>query len=80
MAAADANQIRPSACRTDSGVSGSAVSGAAPSGRSASLTAFITAPGAVVNAINDALRPLGAHTITSIPVTPDIVLTALGKL
>lgn len=38
------------------------------------------ASGAVVNAINDALRPLGADAITSIPVTPDLVLAALGKI
>ncbi len=38
------------------------------------------APGCVVNAINDALRPLGAQPITAIPVTPDRVLKALGKI
>jgi carbon-monoxide dehydrogenase large subunit len=38
------------------------------------------APGSVVNAINDALRPLGAEPITAIPVTPDRILRALGKI
>jgi carbon-monoxide dehydrogenase large subunit len=38
------------------------------------------APGCVVNAVNDALRPLGAKTITDIPLTPDRVLAALGKI
>ncbi|MBV8097507.1 MAG: xanthine dehydrogenase family protein molybdopterin-binding subunit, partial [Acetobacteraceae bacterium] len=35
------------------------------------------APAAVLNAVNDALRPLGAH-IDAIPITPDRVLRALG--
>src|SRR5215471_508445 len=38
------------------------------------------APGCVVNAVNDALRPLGAKVITDIPLTPDVVLKALGKV
>jgi aerobic carbon-monoxide dehydrogenase large subunit len=38
------------------------------------------APAAVVNAINDALRPLGATPITAIPVTPDRILKALHKI
>jgi aerobic carbon-monoxide dehydrogenase large subunit len=38
------------------------------------------APGCVVNAVNDALRPLGAKTITEIPMTPDVVLGALAKI
>ncbi len=38
------------------------------------------APGCVVNAVNDALRPLGAKTILEIPVTPDRILAALGKI
>jgi carbon-monoxide dehydrogenase large subunit len=38
------------------------------------------APAAVVNAINDALRPLGASPITTIPVTPDRILKALHKI
>ncbi|MGZ5802956.1 MAG: xanthine dehydrogenase family protein molybdopterin-binding subunit [Xanthobacteraceae bacterium] len=38
------------------------------------------APACVVNAINDALRPLGARPITTIPVTPDVVLRALGEI
>jgi carbon-monoxide dehydrogenase large subunit len=38
------------------------------------------AAGCVVNAVNDALRPLGAKTITEVPLTPDVVLGALGKI
>jgi aerobic carbon-monoxide dehydrogenase large subunit len=37
------------------------------------------APGAVLNAVNDALAPLHAR-ITQVPITPDVVLRALGKL
>jgi carbon-monoxide dehydrogenase large subunit len=38
------------------------------------------APGAVMNAVNDALRPLGAKTISEMPVTPEVVLRALGRV
>jgi carbon-monoxide dehydrogenase large subunit len=38
------------------------------------------APGCVVNAVNDALRPLGAKVITEIPMTPDVVLGALERI
>jgi carbon-monoxide dehydrogenase large subunit len=38
------------------------------------------APGAVMNAINDALRPLGAKPLTDMPFTPTRVLAALGKI
>jgi carbon-monoxide dehydrogenase large subunit len=38
------------------------------------------APGCVMNAINDALRPLGAKTLTDMPFTPDKILAALGKV
>jgi aerobic carbon-monoxide dehydrogenase large subunit len=37
------------------------------------------APGAVMNAINDALRPFGAR-VNEMPFTPERVLRALGKL
>jgi aerobic carbon-monoxide dehydrogenase large subunit len=37
------------------------------------------APGAVLNAVNDALAPFGAH-VTSQPITPEVVLKALGAL
>jgi carbon-monoxide dehydrogenase large subunit len=37
------------------------------------------APGAVLNAVNDALAPFGAR-VTSQPITPEIVLKALGVL
>jgi carbon-monoxide dehydrogenase large subunit len=36
------------------------------------------APGAVMNAINDALAPLGAR-VTAMPFTPERILRALGK-
>ncbi len=38
------------------------------------------APGAVMNAINDALRPLGAKPLTDMPFTPDKILRALGRV
>ena len=38
------------------------------------------APGAVMNAINDALRPLGAKLLTEMPFTPGRILQALGHL
>jgi len=37
------------------------------------------APGAVMNAINDALSPLGAR-VTAMPFTPERILKALGKV
>jgi carbon-monoxide dehydrogenase large subunit len=37
------------------------------------------APGAVLNAVNDALSPLGAR-VTEQPITPEVVLRALGRL
>jgi carbon-monoxide dehydrogenase large subunit len=38
------------------------------------------APGAVMNAINDALRPLGAKSLTAMPFTPGRILAALGRV
>jgi carbon-monoxide dehydrogenase large subunit len=38
------------------------------------------APAAVMNAINDALRPLGAQPLTDMPFTPGKILQALGKV
>jgi carbon-monoxide dehydrogenase large subunit len=38
------------------------------------------APGSVMNAVNDALRPLGAAPITEMPMTPEVVLRALGRV
>jgi aerobic carbon-monoxide dehydrogenase large subunit len=38
------------------------------------------APASVMNAINDALRPLGASPLTDMPFTPDKILQALGKV
>src|SRR6187455_2388546 len=38
------------------------------------------APAAVLNAVNDALRPLGAAPLTDMPITPTVVLKALGKV
>jgi carbon-monoxide dehydrogenase large subunit len=37
------------------------------------------APGAILSAVNDALRPLGAR-IDAIPITPEDVLRALGRV
>jgi carbon-monoxide dehydrogenase large subunit len=36
------------------------------------------APACIMNAVNDALRPLGAKSITTMPITPERVLEALG--
>jgi CO/xanthine dehydrogenase Mo-binding subunit len=38
------------------------------------------APACVMNAINDALRPLGAAPLVEMPFTPERVLRALGKI
>jgi CO/xanthine dehydrogenase Mo-binding subunit len=38
------------------------------------------APACVMNAINDALRPLGAQPLTDMPFTPGKILRALGKI
>ena len=38
------------------------------------------APASVMNAINDALRPIGAQPLTDMPFTPDKILRALGKV
>jgi aerobic carbon-monoxide dehydrogenase large subunit len=38
------------------------------------------APAAVLNAINDALLPLKAKRVSIQPATPDVLLTALGKI
>lgn len=38
------------------------------------------APACVMNAINDALRPLGARPLTDMPFTPGKILGALGKV
>ena len=35
------------------------------------------APACIMNAVNDALRPLGAAPITQMPITPELVLRAL---
>ena len=35
------------------------------------------APACVMNAVNDALRPLGAVAITEMPITPELMLKAL---
>jgi carbon-monoxide dehydrogenase large subunit len=37
------------------------------------------APGAIMNAVNDALRPLGAK-VNQQPITPEVVLRSLGKV
>ncbi|MGI8525362.1 MAG: xanthine dehydrogenase family protein molybdopterin-binding subunit [Pseudolabrys sp.] len=38
------------------------------------------APAVIMNAINDALRPLGAAPLTDMPFTPGKILAALGKV
>lgn len=38
------------------------------------------APACIMNAINDALRPLGAQALTDMPFTPGKILKALGKV
>jgi aerobic carbon-monoxide dehydrogenase large subunit len=38
------------------------------------------APACIMNAINDALRPLGAAPLTDMPFTPGKILKALGRL
>jgi len=38
------------------------------------------APACVMNAVNDALSVLGAKPITEMPITPGVVLKALGKV
>jgi carbon-monoxide dehydrogenase large subunit len=38
------------------------------------------APGAIMNAINDALRPLNGKLLTEMPFTPARILKALGKV
>jgi carbon-monoxide dehydrogenase large subunit len=38
------------------------------------------APACIMNAINDALRPLGAATLVEMPFTPERVLRALGRV
>jgi carbon-monoxide dehydrogenase large subunit len=38
------------------------------------------APACVMNAINDALRPLGARPLTDMPFTPGKILAALGRV
>ena len=40
----------------------------------------IGAASAVLNAVNDALSPLGATSIASLPITPEIVLKALRRV
>jgi carbon-monoxide dehydrogenase large subunit len=38
------------------------------------------APACVINAVNDALQPLRAKVITEMPITPGVVLKALGRV
>jgi carbon-monoxide dehydrogenase large subunit len=40
-------------------------------------SAMIAAPAALVNAVNDAIEPLGAY-LTDVPLTPDRILTAIS--
>ena len=38
------------------------------------------APASIMNAVNDALSPLGAKIIAEMPITPTVVLNALGRI
>ena len=38
------------------------------------------APGVIMNAVNDAIRPLTEGKVTEQPITPEVVLKALKKL
>jgi len=38
------------------------------------------APAAIMNAINDALKPLGAAPLTTHPINPHRILKALGRI
>jgi CO/xanthine dehydrogenase Mo-binding subunit len=38
------------------------------------------APACIMNALNDALRPLGATPLLAMPFTPERVLKALGRI
>ena len=58
--------------QTPTSVSELGAKGAGESGTAA-------APAVVMNAVNDALRPLGARVVSQ-PMTPETVLTALGKI
>ncbi len=57
---------------TPTSVSGLGAKGAGESGTAA-------APGAVFNAVNDALAPLGA-AVEAVPITPESILTALDRV
>jgi len=46
--------------------------------KGAGESGVISAPGAVLNAVNDAMRPLGAY-VSEIPITPRRVLAALQR-
>src|SRR5215813_9166217 len=59
--------IRPNACKIRPGVNGMCVSGVAPSGRSASLIAFMTAPGAP--AVPASPAPLAPSSESAVGVT-----------
>ena len=46
--------------------------------KGAGESGVIGAPGAVLNAVNDAMRPFGAY-VSEIPITPRRVLAALQR-
>jgi carbon-monoxide dehydrogenase large subunit len=46
--------------------------------KGAGESGVIGAPGAVLNAVNDAMRPFGAY-VSDIPITPRRVLAALQR-
>ena len=64
--------INVSHIQTHTGVSELGAKGVGESGTGA-------APAVVMNAVNDAIRPFGGK-ITSQPMSPTIILEALGKI
>jgi hypothetical protein len=63
---------RGGACGVADGGLGTGAKGAGEAGTAGATEA-------VANAVNDALRVLGAREITEVPITPEGVLRALGR-
>ena len=47
--------------------------------KGAGESGVVAAPAAIMNAVNDALAPLGAR-VAETPITPHVVLKALGRI
>lgn len=71
--AAEMPDIHVAHVETPTGESELGAKGAGESGTGA-------APGAVMNAVNDAIRPLAKGRVTEQPMTPEIVLEALDRI